>query len=162
MQDGNIKYIQFNNNYNPIELIYVAVHDSGDLDGFDKRYGLSNHSSKYFCDICHSTDKYGFTEQNTTYRTLDSIRNNADKYWEADHDRVSLNQRKLDYSKGVKQRPADPIQRQRISLLHLDIRLYGLITIHWYVKCLKARGVTKQRLQVVSDEMRTIGFNLKN
>ena len=53
-----------------MDMIYISIHDGGDLDGFDKRYGLSNHASTYFCVCCHSRDEYGFTKANTTYRTV--------------------------------------------------------------------------------------------
>ena len=118
--------------------------------------------------MCHSTDKYGFTEPHTTNRTVDSIHNNPDEHWEADNDWVSLkqNQRKLDYSKGVKQRPADPYPAaSRIvpPLLHMDMGICtALLHIHaQYVKNLKAHA-TQQRLQSVFKKVRITWFNLKN
>ena len=48
-QDGGTQFIPFNSARAAMEIIYLAMHDGGDLSGFDSRYNLSNHSSTHFC-----------------------------------------------------------------------------------------------------------------
>ena len=72
IQDGRQRYIPFDSDDVHIEMLYLAVHDGGDLSGFDSRYNFSNHASTYFCTCCHEQEKNQVLKSNS-HRTLLSI-----------------------------------------------------------------------------------------
>ena len=55
------------------ELVYLAIHDGGDLSGLDSRYNLGNHACTYFCNYCQVDDKNKLSEYGTSYSTRYNI-----------------------------------------------------------------------------------------
>ena len=106
------------------DLIYLAVHDGGDLSGLDSRYCLGNHSAEYFCVCCQGNDKNQLPAQDTYYRTSYNINRNAELYQYANNINPNSKPSPLQMSKGVKDYPADPYpEPSRItpSSLHIDM-----------------------------------------
>lgn len=166
-REGGTQFIEFDNEHNPMELIYLCIHDGGDLDCFDKRYVLGNHASTNFCVCCHSKEKYGSTKQGTSYRTCISIQSNATKCQDVKQNKVVLQtkQTALQYSKGVKETPADPYpgaSRITHSFLHINM---GMCTAFLemqtqYVRSLKEHALDKLRVSKMKQELQNMGHKL--
>ena len=115
------------------ELMYLAIHDGGDLSGLDSRYNLANHSCTYFCVYCQIDDKFKLSKDGNVYRTRYNIHSNADLYPQAITN-SNTNQTPLQITKGVAGRPVDPYPEcSRITppLLHIDMGINAkLLRIH--------------------------------
>ena len=114
-------------------LIYMAIHDGGDLSGFDSRYNLGTHSNTHFCIYCQTDDKTNVFDDGTSYRTRENINVNADLFRQA-CSQSTTKPSPLQVSRGVAGRPVDPYpgaSRITPSLLHYDMGIMTkLLNIH--------------------------------
>ena len=167
--EGTVQYVSFNNDHNPMELVYVCFHHGADLKGFDDRYNFGSHSSKYFCVYCQSVHKYDYTKSGTSYRTTASLQNDADKHQKATNDRIKLpsHQSALQFSKGVKGIPPDPhpgASRITLALLHMDMGMMtALLQIHTnHVKTITDHSITNLRFDSLTYKIKTAITNLNS
>ena len=117
------------------DMIYLAIHDGGDLSGLDSRYHLGNHACTHFCVYCQIDDKNKVSKEGTAYRTPQNINLNADLYGQASRRNSNHNgATALQISRGVAGRPPDPYPgSSRITppLLHIDMGISTkLLAIH--------------------------------
>ena len=108
------------------DLLYLIIHDGGDLAGLDARYNLGSHSCTYFCVYCQTGDKCVISDEDVSYRTRGNLNVNANLYRQAVGTRTKRSP--LQISRGVAGTPADPYPgASRITppLLHIDM---GIMT----------------------------------
>ena len=161
--NGKSKYVPFNDD---VDVIYVAIHDGGDLEGFDHMFNLGNHACTNFCTYCHTTNKQPLNEPDTTYRTQHSVNNNADRYHSITTGRTPLpsGRSALQCSQGVKGYspiPYSAASRNVPSDLHFDtgIMTYLFHATAEHIQSLNHKSVTKQRYDHHQHQMNVINSN---
>ena len=167
LSNQQAQFIPFNSQTVTIDVLYLAVHDGGDLSGFDSRYNMGNHACTYFCKYCQH--KNSTASVDTPYRTTHSINHNANRYFLLTTGRVPVPkpESELQASRGISGIAPDPYPgASRITppSLHIDMgiisKIYHQTTS--YIKSLDDNSVTQQRIDHHFHQMNVVSANCRN